>query len=56
MKLAELGWNHRVSGAATLQTVTPASLAVSPGHRRMAPPQLSTSSPRFVAYHSASFL
>ncbi|NJM92500.1 MAG: hypothetical protein HC861_07650 [Rhodospirillaceae bacterium] len=46
MKVESLGLNHWVSFSATVHTVSPSSLALSSGHFRIAPPQLSIGSPR----------
>src|SRR5262245_58194759 len=56
MKLASLGLNHLVSLSATLQTVRPRSSALSSGHLRIAPPQPSSTRPRWRAYQAASSL
>src|SRR5687767_1215051 len=56
MKLEVLGLNHWLFFSATCQTVRPPSLALSSGHLRIPPPQDSNWIPRFLPYHSASFL
>src|SRR5207244_365463 len=56
MKEESLGLNHLLSLPATVQTVSPLSSAVSAGHRRTAPPQLSSFMPRCVSYQAASAL
>ncbi len=54
MNAESLGLNHRLSFWATVHTVRPLSPALSSGHLRIAPPQLSSGMPRCFWYQAAS--
>src|SRR5262245_18533 len=49
-----LGLNHWLSLSATCHTVRPPSSALSPVHRRIAPPKSSSAIPRCFRYQAAS--
>src|SRR4026208_1142023 len=54
MKGESLGLNHWLSFSATVHTVSPLSSALSSGHLRIAPPQLSSDMPKCFLYQAPS--